>query len=139
MTMRHDVPPRGKGCIPYILLILAMGVLVYLVISSDTSSSGAFPTPRSNANVIANDSSASLGDAAYLATLRSAYPDWAGNTDMDLVQAGHGACSALTDGNSALSVDRVLTAVYGIPSDFAAYLTGTAIGSYCPDQAGALA
>jgi len=50
MTMNHNDPPRGTRCVPYILLILAMGVLVYLVASSDAGGAPKpLPAPQPNA------------------------------------------------------------------------------------------
>lgn len=129
MTMNHDVPPRGKGCFPYLIVLLILGALVYLVGSSDTTGSNrSLPAPRSNAVPVTPTQ-----DQVYLATLQSQYQDWAGHSDDQLVAAGNLVCSDLGQGETVSTIGLALSAASGLDLGQSGYLMGAAVGAYCPE------
>ncbi len=128
MTTNRDVPPRGKGCVPYLIVALILGALGYLVASSDVGgSSGSLPAPRSNAAAVDTQ------DAAYLAALAGGAPDWGGYSDAQLIAAGNLVCSDLGQGEAVSVVGLALSTASGLDLGQAGYLMGAAVGAYCPE------
>jgi len=136
MTMNHSTPPRGKGCIPYLIVALILSALVYLVVSSDNASSASRSTAPAAPNPAANPAPFNPDDL-FLNLVHSAPGDLVASTgnDTDLVHLGQSVCGAL-------EADHTVSEIYlaaqsaGYPEELLPTVLDAAAAAYCPQYNG---
>jgi len=136
MTMNHDVPPRGKGCIPYLIVALVLGALIYLVMSSGSASSDSGPRSASIAAALPSPESNPAPfnpDDLFLNLVHSAPGDLVSLTgsDTDLTSLGRALCSTLSAGHTVGEVYTVAEGA-GYPAALLPTVLDAAAAAYCP-------
>lgn len=145
MTMNHDQPPTGKGCVPYLVVAAILAALIYGVVHFGGSGSdhGARPSPTSGALPAAQGSTQDMAnggnpgnsspDNVMLGILHAQPGDPISDTgdDASIIRLGHTVCDSLEAGNT---VGELYGAAKDI--DFPAYLVPSILEAsataYCP-------
>jgi len=147
MTMHHDQPPAGKGCVPYLVVAAILVALIYGVVhfgGRSGSDHGARPVPTTGASPVpaAQDdpgAPAAQGgtddDAVFLDIVSAEDPELlAVNSGPDLARVGRTACGVLDTGASVSDVYAVAVA-HSLSLETMSEIMDAATVAYCPAYA----